>query len=440
MHRQDTGPRGKIFYGWVVVAASLVIMTIAYGIYFSWPVFYVAILDDFGWGRAKTAIIFSAASVTYAFSSPLSGFLFDKFGPRKLFIIAAIVIAIGVVGASRSNEIWQFCLFFGAFVGFGGIAAGFVPNAALVANWFERKRATATGISQMGTRDSFLLAPLIQIAILSLGWRASYLVLAAVAGLIIPLSLLLRTRPQDMGLLPDGEVVIKEKAATGWSQGDDRIVDKEWASIQWTLVRAIKTYQFWAFFLIMAGAGLAYASLFSHFVALVTDAGYTAMFAAGILPIYAVGSMLGRCCGFISDLIGREKAFTLSMAMMLLLLPILLFTRDTSTPWTLYIFTAGYGLGSGLYTPVYAASVADRFQGRRFGTIIGFANIGYGLGAAFGTWLFGYIFDVTGAYTWAILIVMVAVVIECVAIWLAAPRKVRRVMGRAVREAKASYV
>jgi len=70
----------RIFYGWFVVAISMVIMTIVYGVYYSWPVFYVAILDEFGWSRGITAIIFSVASTVYAFASPISGFLFDKFG------------------------------------------------------------------------------------------------------------------------------------------------------------------------------------------------------------------------------------------------------------------------------------------------------------------------------------------------------------------------
>ena len=84
--------RRRIFYGWVIVAISLVIMTAVYGIYFSWPVFYVAILDDFNWSRAETALIYSAASMVYSFSSPISGILFDRIGPRRLFTFAAALL------------------------------------------------------------------------------------------------------------------------------------------------------------------------------------------------------------------------------------------------------------------------------------------------------------------------------------------------------------
>jgi len=293
--------RRRIFYGWVIVAISLVIMTAVYGVYFSWPVFYVAILDDFGWSRAETALIYSAASLVYSFSSPISGILFDKIGPRRLFTLAAALLAVGAVGCSRANEIWQLCLFFGVFVGFGVSFAGFTPNLALVSRWFEKKRATALGISHMGTRDSFLLIPLIQVAILTLGWRYSYLVLAAgVAVIIMPLSLFLRARPQDMGLLPDGEATTQEEREREQSKRDARIVGREWASTEWTLFRAITKYRFWALLLLLFTVGFSVTSLINHLVALVTDVGFTAMFAANLLLVYAVTSMLGRCCGFIS--------------------------------------------------------------------------------------------------------------------------------------------
>jgi len=414
----------RIFYGWFIVSISLVIMTVAYSVYFSWPVFYVAILRDFGWSRGGTAVIFSVGSTAYAFGSVVSGFLFDRLGPRKLFITAAVILIFGAVGCSRATEIWQLCLLFGFFIGFGTASCGFVPNVAMITRWFEKRRATAIGIAHMGTRDSFILAPVIQIAILAFGWQNSYLLLAsAVALIIIPLSLFLRARPEDMGLLPDGRTTAEEKADTREGETDSLILNTKWLAAEWTLSKAIRTHQFFAFFLIMTGAGFTSGAFINHLVALVTDFGFSAMFAASLLLIYAIVAVVGRCCGFLSDLISREPIFTLAIATMLLPLPLLFMTKDTSAPWMLYIFISGFGFGSGLYGPTYAASVADLFQGSRFGTIIGSANIGYGLGAAVGTWLYGYIFDTTGAYTLAVGIVGIALCIMCASMWIASPRK-----------------
>jgi len=249
--------------------------------------------------------------------------------------------------------------------------------------------------------------------------------------IIIPLSLFLRAKPQDMGLLPDGESMDEEKGEEDLRQrkADKFIVDKTWASTDWTLLRAMKRYRFWALFGIVFGMGFGYTSLISHLVALVKDIGFTAMFAASLLSIFAVTSMLGRCCGFISDLFGREMTFTLCMAMTLLSLPILLITNDIP-PWALYIFIACFGFGSGLSVPSYTATAGDLFQGKQFGTIIGSASIGFGIGAGIGTWLYGYIFDTTGTYTVAIVLTMLALCLTLIAIWVAAPRKVLRVAGR----------
>jgi MFS family permease len=113
------------------------------------------------------------------------------------------------------------------------------------------------------------------------------------------------------------------------------------------------------------------------------------------------------------------------MALMLIPLPLLLITRDTSAPWMLYIFIACFGLGSGMYTPAYTSIAADLFKGRNFGTIIGTANMGYGISASFGTWLYGYIFDISGTYTLAIVIAMLSVLVMLASIWVASPRRGR---------------
>ena len=420
--------RARLFYGWFVVIISFLTMTASYSCYYSWPVFYVAILDEFGWSRAETALIFSIAGIVYGLASPVSGILFDKFGPRKLFSISAIFVAAGAVGCSRAYEAWQFYISYGFLIGFGVTLSGYIPNAALVSAWFERRRSTALGIAQLGTRDTFLLAPVIQLVILAIGWRNSYLVLAAAAVIIIiPLAQFLQARPHDMELLPDGDAPTKDSKGMVQSNKVDRIANKEWASTEWTFIRAIKQYQYWSLFFMMCGTGFVFTALISHFIAFTTDIGFSALFAANLLFLYALSMIIARVCGFISDILGREISFTISISLALCALVLLLFTKDTSTPTMLYIATVCLGLSSGLFGPVYTASAADLFHGKKFGSIIGSLNVGYGLSVSIGTWLFGYIFDVTGTYTLAIIITMFAAGMMIIAMWVAAPRKVRRI-------------
>ena len=426
--QQTVRRKGKIFYGWVIVAVSSVIQAMAYGVYHSWPAFYVAILDESGWTRAHTALIFSTASMVYGFSSVVVGALFDRFGPRKLFIPAAIVIAIGAVGCSQSGALWQFCIFYGFFVGFGACAAGFIPNIAMVSNWFSKRRATALGIALVGTREAYFLVPLIQAGILALGWRSVYPLLAiAVASTIIPLSLLLRARPQDMGLLPDGETkaTVDNKREPAQAKRAIHIVDKKWASTEWTLIRAIKEHRWWALLIIMVSSGFAVTSVLSHHMAMITDLGFSDMFAAYLLTLFAVAAILGRFGSFFSDIFGREKVFTLASAGVIFALTMVMSVKTTSAAWMLYVYIICLGFFSGMYIPAYSAAAADLFQGKGFGAILGLANIGYGMGGAIGTWLYGRIFDVTGSYHIAFVIAITFLCAQIMAMWVAAPRKVR---------------
>jgi len=423
--------REKIFYGWVIVGISFFIMSIVYAVWYSFPLFYVPILGEFGWSRAETALIFSAGAIVYGIGSAIAGALLDAFGPRKTYTAATIVMVIGLVGCSQATEIWQFILFWGGLTSLGICMAGFVPCTVLVSNWFTRRRATAIGIAQAGGRESFILTPLIQSLILALGWQNTYLVMAVVTALLMIGSVqFLRHSPKDMGLLPDGETLDKVKGETGQSLENRRIVNKEWTTTNWTIPRALKESRFWAIFCIMLALGLSYGIVLTHQIAFIVDIGFTAMFAAFLLLIYGIICMAGRFCGFISDITGRELAYTIGCSGVIIGFLMLVLIRDTSTVWMLYIYVVFFGFFSGLNSPTYASAVADIFQGRHFGAILGLANIGYGLGNSIGAWFGGYIYDTYGNYVPAFAIAMLTVSLACIALWISSPRKVRLVAAK----------
>ena len=142
----------KIYYGWIIVGISFWIMSIDYAIWYAFPLFYVEILNEFGWTRAETALIYSLGAIVYGVGSAVGGMLFDKFGPKKTITFAAVVMAVGLAGCSQVAKIWHFFLFWGGMTSFGVCTAGFVPNVALVSKWFIRRRATAVGIAMAGGR------------------------------------------------------------------------------------------------------------------------------------------------------------------------------------------------------------------------------------------------------------------------------------------------
>jgi MFS family permease len=324
---------------------------------------------------------------------------------------------------------WQFCLFYGIILAFGVALVGFPPAVALVSNWFIKRRAMALGFAQAGLQVTFLIAPLIQLLIQTAGWRNAYFWLAGAIFLIIaPLSFgFLRHHPRDIGLSPDGNATTESTDKAGKKAGDITIIDEDWVSQEWTLLKALKTYRFWAIFTVVTAMSITFNMIVTHQVAHIVDIGFSAMFAASLLVIFGAMSMTGRFFGFVSDIFGRERTYMVCSLGMMLAILLLLLAGTTSSVWMLYVYMALFAFSAGLSTPTYGASVADIFHGRHFGSIIGFADLGWGLGTALGSWLGGYVFDATGSYTLAFSIAMGMIGLASLAMWIASPRKIRQV-------------
>lgn len=420
--------RIPFFYGWVIVAISLIAMLIAYGIWWSFPVFYVHILNEFGWSRASTASIFTIGSVVYGFGSLLAGILVDRFGPRRVLPIAGLLIALGCWINSWASAQWHFYAAYGIFMGLGVICTGFVPMTATISNWFVRKRGTALGIGLMGNVSPPLLAFPIQYLIASLGWRVSFVVLGGIAlFLIAPLtSIFMRTRPQDMGLQPDGQILDDE--AHIYDAGASVIMKNN--EKEWSLGKSMQNFRFWLLFGVIYTLGMGAGMIMHHLVALAVDLGYSESLAAFVFSLAGIMAALGRLGGFFSDRLGREITITIVTLLFVLSTASLLALINSIRLWPLYIFAIAFGLGGGLSSPAIGAGAADIFGGKSFGAILGFINIGYGIGQGIGAWAGGAIFDRTGSYQWAVITAFPLFISMGTFFWLAAPRKFRRILPK----------
>ncbi len=418
----------SFFYGWVIVAISLIAMLIAYGIWWSFPVFYVHILNEFGWSRASTASIFTIGSIVYGFGSLLAGILVDRFGPRRVLPMAGLLIALGCWINSLASEQWHFYAAYGIFMGLGVICTGFVPMTATISNWFVRKRGTALGIGLVGNVSPPLLAFPIQNLIASLGWRESFIVLGAVAlFLIAPLTaIFMRTRPQDMGLHPDG--VIEDKEASTGNDPPSLKIEKKTTEKEWSLGESMQNFRFWLIFGVIYFLGMGAGIIMHHLVALTVDLGHSESLAAFVFSLAGIMAALGRLGGFLSDRLGREVTLTIVTLLFVLSATSLLTLINISQVWPLYIFAIAFGLGGGLSSPAIGAGSADIFGGKSFGAILGFINIGYGIGQGIGAWAGGAIFDRTGSYQWAVITALPLFIMMGIFFWLAAPRKFRKIM------------
>jgi sugar phosphate permease len=416
-----------IFYGWVILGTAFITLVLGYGIRNSFSVFYPTIVEEFGWGRGSTALMFSISVIVYGLVAPVAGSLVDRFKPRLILALGGCILGVGIALCSLATAQWQFFLFYGVISAIGLSLAGWTPLTTIVSNWFVKKRGLVMGILAAGFGGSLVSAPIAQLLISSFGWQKAYIIVGIFPiAIIVPLCILLiRHSPQDKGLLPDGA---PQKSPEPQDPDESRIGEGKWSGTTWTLSQAIKTYQFWLLFLIaFCLLGLAEQIAIAHQIYFFRDAGYEPMLAAKIYGVFGIAFMLGTLCSFFSDRLGREKVFIPSCLLSAGAVSLLFLIRDTSHLWTPLLFAICFGLGLGAAGPVFYSAAADLFHGKHFGSILGTITTGFALGGAIAPWLAGFIHEKTNSYFLAFFILLGSLIASAVLMWLIAPSKIRPV-------------
>src|SRR5215510_6895595 len=447
------GASRSIYYGWFIVAVCFVVIAMVSPLISSFSIFYVAVLHDFNWSRGSTAIALSIHLVLGGLTSPFAGGLIDRFGPRRVMPMGALLTAVALLWLSQSTALWQFYVAFGVLAAIGSTMLHIVPLTTIVSNWFVRNRGTAIGIVTAGSgAGQLVLLPLLQYLINLVGWRESYVLLGA-AILIIPTTLILLflySRPDDRGLSAEDEmrrgrerkevdVVVEEdgkeiKHKKGVVRKSEVIIlDKEWADTEWTVGKAIRSFRFRALTLVTAMFAAGFFLISVQLVAYLEDKGYSKILAASIVGLQGFINVAGKFFGgFLCDRIGREKTLTLSIAVFLICIVLLGIGGLTVNPFIIYVFAICYGMGYGMALPALMTSAADLFHGEHFGSILGVMILGGFLGGAIGTWLGGYFFDLTHGYRLNFLVAASVMFISASLIWKARPGRVRLVRSAQV--------
>jgi MFS family permease len=320
------------------------------------------------------------------------------------------------------------------------VMLSYIGHSLFLPLWFVRRRGLAVGIAFSGVGiGSVLLFPWVQTLITSVGWREACWALAILmVATLVPLNFLLQRRhPQDLGLEPDGDA--RPAADGSGPQPVDTVVNREWAAVDWTVRRAMRTGRFWWLVTGFATGLYSWYAIQVHQTRYLTENGFSpevAAFALGLVGLTGIVGQIGL--GALSDRIGREWAWTLSGLGYVACYVLLLLIKIEPSPLLMYLMVAAQGaLGYGLAS-VFGAIPAEIFQGRHYGSIFGVIGGASIAGGACGPWLTGALFDWTGNYVAAFWVAIGMSALSVLCVWMAAPRKVRLVAGQAAKRARAA--
>ena len=426
--------RLPFFYGWLIVAIAFVTMGVGVNARTSFSLLFPPILAEFGWDRGLTAGAFSFGFLVSAVLSPSLGRLMDRRGPRVVIELGVGLVACGLMLAPLVRAPWHLYATLGVLVGGGSVCMSYTGQALYLPNWFVRRRGLAMSIAFSGVGvGSIILMPWLQILIERGGWRTACFTLGVVAlVLLAPLNLLVRGRPADLGLEPDGD----RAASSGGATRRSNVVDAAWVAVDWTLARAVRTTRFWWIALGYLCGLYSWYAVQVHQTKYLVEIGFSPGVAAWALGLVSLVAIPGQIAlGHVSDRIGREWVWTVGSLGFVLCYVTLLLLRDAPTPTLLYLMVVSQGLlGYGLVS-VIGAIPAEIFEGRHYGSIFGTLMLASIAGGAAGPWLTGVIHDATGGYTLAWWSAITSSALSIVAIWLAAPREIRAVAGAAHRAA-----
>jgi MFS family permease len=401
-------PGRAALHPWIVVGTVWITLAIASGLYFSFPIFFVALLEEFGWSRGATAAAFSIASIAQGILSPVVGMLVDRLGPRRVMLGGAAVLGAACVLSSRIQSLWSLYLIVGVLAAAGACAVSWVPTGALLARWFTERRGSVMGLAFSGMGAGVLaVGPLAQWLIAGHGWRVAYLVLGVgTLAVLLPL-IWLGVRDGPAGAAP-ARADTTTRPLWGAEIGD-----------------ALRTRAFWALFFAYLCTPLAVFAVVTHQVAFAVDHGFPRLFVAGIFGLTGLLSVVGRIgFGIAADRVGRATSATVSYACTALGTLCLLGLEIWPHAAALYAYAILFGLGFGARGPIITAMAAQLFPGR-FGAIYGLLSVGNGIGGGVAPWFGGFVHDVTGSYRLAFLTAVGFCALGAICFWLARARRPR---------------
>jgi MFS family permease len=377
---------GSVFYGWWVVAGFSFMTFISTGIRHAVGPFLKPIVADLGLDRASFSLVIAVSLFLYGVFGPLVGLALDRFGARLTASVGTILLVGSLVLTAQVRTFWEFAIVYGVILPIGLAVTGPVMASGVVARWFNKRRGTALSLLGSASMTGMsLLVPLVTWLILTGGWRTAYV---AIAGLvlvaILPVALwVIRESPEQMGLTPDGVPLDAKTAAAS----RERV----------TATTAMQTLAFWQLAGSFFTCGFSMSLLSAHGIPMLTDHGYTPMFASwafGVLGGSAIGCTV--LLGTLSDRFGRRPVLAGIYAGRVLIFSGFFLIRDNPAAIIMVAVLGGITMaGTGSMTSALTADIWGRFS---VSPVLGVIFLVHQTGAAIGSSLAGALFEATGGY------------------------------------------
>jgi MFS family permease len=373
MISEQPSSKSYLFFGWYILCACFFILFFQSGARYAFSVMFKPMLADLGWNRTSLSSAFFLNMAIFALTMSISGRLYDRYGPKWVILVSTLFMSVGYVGIAFIDSLWEFYICYGllAAIGFGGASIPLV--AALMTNWFEKRRGLAISLAISGNcMGQFLLVPVFTAIVLNHGWRISYALIGFIMLAVNTFLCLtvIRGNPAALGLQPFGRKE-QEPPAPGATRSTPGTMPHDLG-----LRAALGTYSFWLFLILMFVCGSGDFLVAVHLVAFLTDFGITFKAAGNILALIGLLSMGGiLIAGPASDRFGNRWPIALTFVLRFMVFILIL----KSAPLTATLMGRLYGLS-------------------HVGLLSGFVTTVHHLAGGFWAYMGGMVFDRTGGY------------------------------------------
>jgi MFS family permease len=379
----------NLYYGWWIVLACFIINLYVGGIiFFSFTAFFEPIQQEFGWSYTQISLATSLRGLEMGIFAPIVGFLVDRFGSRKLLLGGTIVIGIGLVLLSFTQSLLMFYLCF-LFIALGAGGCTSVVTMTAVAIWFKKNVGLALGIMASGFGAGGLIIPLIVFMIDASGWRLTLVILGVGMWLLgVPLSLIVRDRPDQLGLSPDGPLT---ESSTTSDQGESPEKTKR------AFLEMIKKRSFLYLNIAETVRMMTVTAVVTHLMPYLSSIGIPRATSGAVAAALPLVSIVGRFgFGWWGDRF--DKRIVLATTFFLMSAGVFAFCYVQSF-WVLLLFILLFAPGFGGSMVLRGAILQEYYGMASFGKMLGIVLGSASIGGIIGPTLAGWAFDTLGSYT-----------------------------------------